>query len=252
MINNINIAVLIPCTTNKREQWKNIKDTYLYNFTLKTFLYTMDQQYNYTFYIGYDKNDRIFSVKQEQESINIINKVFKNVNFKFIELNVEKGYVTKMWNILFNKAYDDNNDYFYQCGDDINFKTKGWVKDSIEILKNNNNIGISGPINNNSRILTQAMFSRTHMKIFGFLFPETIKNWCCDDWYNWVYQPYNFFPLVKHFCSNDGGQPRYDINGDKNFYINASEKVKILRINVAKIAENDRQLLTKYKNDFFE
>ena len=40
-----------------------------------------------------------------------------------------------MWNILFKKAYNDNCDYFYQCGDDILFKTKGWnnldLKDKI-------------------------------------------------------------------------------------------------------------------------
>jgi FkbM family methyltransferase len=247
IMNNImNISLLIPCTSNKRDNWKDMKDTYLYNFTLKTFLLTMDKQFEYNIYIGYDKDDRIFSVKQEQETINRFSKVFNNVNFKFVELDVEKGYVTKMWNILFKQAYDDNNEYFYQCGDDINFKTKGWVNDSINMLKNNNDIGISGPINNNVRILTQAMFSRKHMEIFGFLFPESIKNWCCDDWYNWVYQPNHFFPLTNHFCSNDGGQPRYIINGDKNFSINASEKVQKLRLYVAKMAEKDKLLITKY------
>jgi hypothetical protein len=240
------IALLIPCTSNRRELWKDIKDTYLYNFTLKTFLLTMDKQYNYTFYIGYDKDDRIFSKKSEQEIIIRFNKVFNNVNFKFVELNVEKGYVTKMWNILYKQAYLDNNEYFYQCGDDINFKTKNWITDSIEILKKNNDIGISGPINNNARILTQAMFSRKHMEIFGFLFPENIKNWCCDDWYNWIYQPNNFFPITNHFCSNDGGQPRYNINGDANFNINASEKVQKLRLSVAKMVEKDKLLIAKY------
>ena len=29
-----------------------------------------------------------------------------------------------MWNVLFKQAYDDGCDYFYQCGDDIEFKTK--------------------------------------------------------------------------------------------------------------------------------
>ena len=80
-----------------------------------------------------------------------------------------------------------------------------------------NNIGLTGPTNNNQRILTQSFVSRTHMEIFGWYFPEEIKNWCCDDWYNFVYQPDNFYPLKDHFCSNDGGEPRYDINNDPNF-----------------------------------
>ena len=38
--------------------------------------------------------------------------------------NIEKGYVTLMWNKIFEEAYYNNCDYFYQCGDDISFKTK--------------------------------------------------------------------------------------------------------------------------------
>ena len=34
-----------------------------------------------------------------------------------------------MWNHLFHNAYEDNCDYFFQCGDDIMFTTKNWVKD---------------------------------------------------------------------------------------------------------------------------
>ena len=53
-----------------------------------------------------------------------------------------------MWNILYQEALREKNffiDYFYQCGDDIIFKTNGWVKDCINALKNNDNIGIVGP-----------------------------------------------------------------------------------------------------------
>ena len=64
--------------------------------------------------------------------------------------------LTAMWNVLFKQAYDDNNNYFFQCGDDINFHTKNWITDSIAILKSNNDIGISGPVNNNFRILASG------------------------------------------------------------------------------------------------
>ena len=43
-------------------------------------------------------------------------------------------------------AYDDNCDYFYQCGDDIEFMDKDWKKDCINILKSHNNEGVTGPI----------------------------------------------------------------------------------------------------------
>ena len=67
-----------------------------------------------------------------------------------------------MWNILFKKAYDDNYDYFYQCGDDIEFNNSKQIFDlSIENLKKKNNIGVSGPytINGKRTILTQSFVS---------------------------------------------------------------------------------------------
>lgn len=240
------IALLIPCTSNNRSEWNNINDTYLYNLTLKTFLLTMNKEHEYVFYIGYDESDRIFSNKKEQDVLHNINKAFNNINFIFVKLNVEKGYLTKMWNILFKQAHSDNCEYFYQCGDDIHFHTKGWVNDCITILKSHKNIGISGPINNNQRILTQAMFCRTHMDIFGFLFPESIKNWCCDDWYNWTYQPNYFFPMTNHFCSNNGGQPRYVINNDINFKNNFNQNTEYLRKQTYNLAIKHRQKIIKY------
>lgn len=244
------VALTIPCTSKGRDQWKSIKDSYLFNLSIKTFLLTQDKEHEYCFYIGYDHDDRIFSKKTEQDFIINFKKAFNNVDFKFISLQVEKGFVTKMWNILFKKAYDDGFEYFYQCGDDISFKTKGWINDSIKALKNNNGIGISGPINNNNRILTQAMFSRKHMDIFGYMFPEQIKNWCCDDWYNLVYKPKHFFPLGNHYCSNDGGQPRYTINQDNKFVNNFNNNLMRLRKGTNILANKHKKLMNDYINAY--
>jgi hypothetical protein len=243
----MHIALLIPCTSKGRDEWNSMKDTYLYNYTLKTFLLTQTKEYNYTFYIGYDEDDRIYSKSLEQRVIKLFKTVFTNVVFKFIPfIDIKKGHVTKMWNILFKQAYDDGYDYFFQCGDDINFKTKDWVKDCITVLQNNNNIGLSGPLNNNNRILTQAMVSRKHMEIFGYFFPEEIINWCCDDWYNYVYHPTYFYPLKDHFCSNEGGLPRYEVNNDSNFVDDYKNKVTELRKNAYELAQSDKIKIDKY------
>jgi len=248
------IALLIPTTCKGRDGWATIKDTYLFKLTLKSFLLTQDKEHEYIFYIGIDSDDRIFPKQYYQNEITKFKKVFKNVDYKFIAMeNVRKGHLTKMWNILFKKAYDEGCEYFFQCGDDMNFRTKGWINDSIDILKKNNGIGISGPINNNSRILTQCMVSIKHMEIFGWFFPEEIINWCCDDWYNWVYQPNHFYPLRQHFCSNDGGQPRYEINNDRKFrgsFIDQrndfQKNLEKLRQDTSKIAEKHKKILFNY------
>ena len=220
------IGVLIPTTSNKRD-WSNIYESYLYNVTLKSFLTTYNKEHNYIFYIGIDRNDPIFDNNEEQRKILHFITVMKNVDLEFIYMDdIAKGHLTIMWNKLFEKAYNDNCEYFFQCGDDIEFKTKNWVNDCILTLKNNNDMGLTGPINNNPYILTQSFVSRTHMKLFNYYFPPEIINWFCDDWINEIYKKiYAFFPLKNNLCINIGVQPRYDINNDNSFRKNFNNKM---------------------------
>ena len=94
----------------------------------------------------------------------------------------------------------------------------------IYFLKVNNNIGLTGPIDNgrfvnddpifkpggDRFVHTQAFVSIRHMEIFGTFFPEHIKNWFCDDWITRVYYPDHFY-TIDHYLKNIGGDPRYDV-----------------------------------------
>lgn len=222
-----------------------MRETYLFNLTLKTFLATMTPGHTYVFYIGYDADDPIFSKKIEQDYLNIFRPM---VSFRWIEMVDPPGHLTKMWNRLFRRAYDDGMDYFFQCGDDIFFKTRGWVEESIKVLQQHHGIGLTGPDNQN-RILTQSFVSRRHMAIFGSYFPESILNWGCDDWYNWVYEGY-LYPLQGHVCTNEGGRPRYVINDDETFEQDLTQQLQTLRENVMKIAVHDRQKIINYLNEY--
>lgn len=249
------VSLLILATSKNRDTWNTIKDTYLFNNTLKTFLKTMDKDNEYLFLIGIDKGDRIFDNSTSKREITRFSNVFKNVTFEFITMeNINKGHVTVMWNKLYEIAYNRDYEYFYQCGDDIVFTTNGWINDSINILKSNNNIGLTGPINNNNRIMTQAFVSRKHYEIFGWFFPEEIINWGCDDWYNILYLPNYLYPLNQHLAANVGGQPRYNINNDNNFMGNTqfdfARNTNNLRENVKVIANKHKLILQKYIKDF--
>uniref|UniRef100_A0A6C0KK56 Uncharacterized protein n=1 Tax=viral metagenome TaxID=1070528 RepID=A0A6C0KK56_9ZZZZ len=210
------IGCLIPSTSKGREEWKTYRDTYLFKNTLKTFLITYDQEHEYIFYVGIDRNDRIYDNPKDKKEFERIATVMKNISIRFIYMdNITKGHLTVMWNRLYQIAYDENCEYFFQCGDDIEFHTKSWVNSCIGVLQQNDNIGLTGPINNNAKILTQSFVSRKHMEIFGYYFPEEIINWFCDDWYNDVYKKVgHFFPLKNHFCANIGGAPRYNVNNE--------------------------------------
>lgn len=234
------IAILIPSTSRGRD-WSSVKDTYLFNHTIKTLGITYDKEHEYRFYIGIDRGDAVYDKPDVKHYLDKFVGVIKNCSIEFMYMDgITRGHLTVMWNRLFSKAYDDGYDYFFQCGDDISFETVGWVNSCIETLQIANNIGMTGPVNNNTRILTQSFVSRKHMEFFGFYFPEEIINWCCDDWINIVYHKVgHFYPLRQHYCSNVGGQPRYDINNDVGFRMRYERSLIHLRNYAAKIAERD-------------
>jgi hypothetical protein len=237
------ISILVPCTSKDRD-WNHMRETYLFQYTLRTFLATRCPGHEYIFYIGYDKDDPIFSNKDEQAYLNIFRTM---IQVRFVELNEPPGYLTKMWNKLFQVAYDEGCDYFFQCGDDILFRTQGWVNDSIRVLRQHDDIGLTGPDNQNGRILTQSFVSRKHMEIFGEYFPESIVNWGCDDWYNFVYEGEGcLYKLKGHICTNEGGQPRYVINHDEHFDDDRTKSLKVLRDHIMKIALKDRKKIRDY------
>lgn len=233
------IGLLIPSTSKGRE-WKTFNDIYLYCYTIKSFLTTYDMEHEYVFYIGIDSDDPLLNQPKIAKQFENFIGIMKNVSITFhLFRNIPKGHLTTMWNILHKKAYYDSCDYFFQCGDDIEFHTKGWVNACIKVLQNNHNIGVTSPIcRNNQLILTQSFVSRKHMDIFGFYFPEEIVNWGCDDWINIVYKPSYFFPLRNYFCNNVGGRERYTVDNDEHFYDN-------YRYNLQKLRKRVHDITTK-------
>ena len=178
-----------------------------------------DSMYSFSKSISLDRKEN------EKNKIISFVKLVKNVSIQFLSSKgIPKGWVTKMWNRAFKKAYDDGCDYFYQCGDDIEFLDKEWVIDCIKAMKKNKNTGITGPIDwgreqhkmltgNGKFILTQTFVSRKHMNNFGFYFPEEIKNWFCDDWITYIYISKKKYWPIKKRIFNKGGDPRYKPEG---------------------------------------
>jgi hypothetical protein len=219
------IGILIP-TSSRNRSWKTFKETYLYNLFLTSFIKTYDKEHTYIIYLVIDDNDAVLSKTTEKETLLNFANLHTNISFKLISSSgIPPGHVTLMWNRAFNSACADMCDYFFQSGDDIVFSEKNWVNASIFELQKNNDIGLTGPIDwnrwqhgPNSRpggarfIHTQSFVSRKHMEIFGFYFPEELKNWYCDDWMTLSYYP-DFYYFIPFFCKNMGGSPRYKIIG---------------------------------------
>jgi hypothetical protein len=210
------IGIIIPATSKDHEHETIFQS--LLSKSIISFCNSSDKEHEYIFYIGIDKEDILYdNLNNQNELKKLMNLYSKTNSIKFIYMTgINKGHLTIMWNRLANAAYNEGCDFFYQCGDDILYKTKGWVNDSIKVLSNNKYIGVTGPFNNNKTILTQTFVSRRHIDIFGYYFPEEITNWYCDDWINEVYKKCGLrFALGRHVAINVGGKPRYNPKSDR-------------------------------------
>lgn len=179
------IAILIPvCSRN--QGWTDINQSYIMNAAIPSLRATMSPEHEYTIYIGVDDDDEFFLSRKEQ------------LPGKVIVLSNCRNAPAHAWNKLFEVAIMDGHDYFFQMADDVVLETPGWTERFIQVLLQNNNCGVVGPVhyeNYNGRIargetpvLENAFVHSTHYNIFGYFYPWEIKNWYCDNWITEVYK----------------------------------------------------------------
>ena len=220
------IAILIPSTTFKRD-WICITETYLYN-SIISFVSRYNPEYEYKFYVGIDKDDRIYNDKNQRQKIYDLCRTWKNVSFQFypFDENIPKGHVSIMWNMLYKRAIEECNDYFWITGDDIIYCSDRWLDNCITALKSTKNLGAAGCFNGNTEILTQFLVSQTHYAIFNYAYNPKIKNWWVDNHLHELYSP-NFLHIVPGQCINAGGTPRYEVDySAQKFYKQLVEEDK--------------------------
>jgi len=231
-----NIALLIPiCSRNK--QYNTLFDTPIMNCIYPSFLKTKNEEYNYSFFIGFDDDDDFYKSHYDE-----LTQIFNNVHI----LSDTQHAPAFAWNKLASIAYNSTDikyDYFFQVGDDIILETPNWSKIFIEKLSLNKDIGVVGPcnlVNYNQRIsagkpyvIENSFVSRKHIDIFNYFFHPSIKNWYCDDWITQIYTPYFSEIQTNILCINSIYDVRYipKMCNNINILINESRKIIYLYIN---------------------
>lgn len=227
------IGIIIPTTSNKTN-YKTLNDACFFNIMLPSFLdkYNKRGKYIYNFYIAYDDDDTFF-LKYHDAMIQKFNDMTPdNFTLKLYTVSNMKNKVGHIWNFLADKAYGEN-EYIYQLGDDIQIIDAGWEKVFINVLKKQNNVGVTGPRDiNNHNILTQSFIHKTHIDIFGYYFHPEIINWYIDNWITGVYDS-KFISNIKIFNTSIENQ-KYDIVCDIDNY--------------KKCVEEGKKILEKWKN----
>ena len=194
------VDFIIPTTTQGTE-WKSAEDTHLYRIFFHS-LSNYRSDFIRAIYLGYDEDDKIWSLESERNKINLF-----PFDIRWRAVKVDRGNVVSIWNYL---ASVSDSEYLFVCGDDIKFPNdKHWL---AVFLKN---YGWAAGWSNNDRIATQFLIHRKHIDYFGWVYPPSLKNWYCDDFLFNVYPQCcrgwrKDYPLL-----NCGGAPRYTPENDK-------------------------------------
>jgi hypothetical protein len=213
------IAILIPvCSRN--QNYQTLKDTTLYKKTLPSLKSSKENNYNYTIFIGIDDDDTFYLSVIDELKMLIEDNDFQ---VKLLILTDCKNAPATAWNCLASEAYSNAKyDYFFQIGDDIELISKNWTTRFIEKLKQNNNLGVVGPINisnynqrfkkNMKHVIENTFVHRTHLDIFQYYFHPHIKNWFCDDWITGVYREFLSYMFKDIVSINNVRDVRYNVS----------------------------------------
>jgi hypothetical protein len=219
-----NLAFCVPTTTHKRE-WKTAEETYLYEILFSELEKWTPSGFDITVFVGYDDDDKVWSHVNERMKCNA---VFTKFNIEWIPFGKEvKGKPTWIWNELAYEAVRRDYEYIKVLGDDIRLpRDTAWLSCFVKKLKKNKNIGFVAGWSNNNQIPTQFLIHKTHLDIFGFVYPPEIDNWGCDNWMADIYPKKWALWLKSYPLLNVGGDPRYDIIFSEKFVASLVRRYK--------------------------
>ena len=190
-------------------------------------------------YVGYDAGDPFFDDAENLQQIESQFKTLWNIVVggsqtapsgptppplilqRFVGM---KGAPCWVWNMLSRQAFEDGASYFFQLNDDSRILTRCWATMLAATLATDErqpNFGVVGPRDmNNDKLLTHAMVHRTHMDIFGKLYPDVFRNWYSDDWLTNVYGRAHTRRDERVIVVNAQSQgTRYKINKEAKYYL---------------------------------
>lgn len=216
MTEDVKIAMLIP-VCSRYQSYTKLEDSPLFRVFLPNFYRTKELEgYKYKMFIGYDDDDAFYKSHQER-----IKSSVKGIETDVVMLRNCQHHPVRAWNQLFDRAYDQGFDYYFQIGDDVGLQTAGWTVRFVEYLRSQQNIGTIGPCEPmnywgrkraGKRIVNETNFvHKTHFDIFGYFFYPDIRNWYCDDWITFVYGEKYARMDTATLCTNEVKGERYYI-----------------------------------------
>jgi len=265
---HVKICMAVPMTS-KGTEMQAVADSPFFPNLFDSFMKSIDwrsNRFEFSFYLGFDKADLLydtgdawsemrsefqkratFHMKEQMLDDDAIRSIMKTkLSIKLMHFEHLEGSPTQVVSNLVLKAYSDGFDYFYQVNDDTSLVTPNWAPSLIKSLAGNplvSNFGVTGPLDgNNDLIFTHAFVHRTHIDVFGHMFPTSFKNWWSDDWITTVYGSAHTFKnpdvQIMHNVGSQktSGATRYDI--DQGAQIRLADELRKGHVQIDKWLRN--------------
>ena len=270
----LHICIGVPMTS-KGTKMDSLKDSPFWSNLFDSFMHSVDwrsNKYVFRFYLGFDKADEMYDTgdswaemreifhnrakyRLEEDLIekSLIDTILDDqLSLKLMHFSHLEGAPTQVVSQLMLSAYGEGFDYFYQVNDDTIIETANWAPALVGALAGNPiipNFGVTGPLDiNNDKIFTHSFVHRTHLEVFGHLFPPSFKNWWSDDWISTVYgQAHTFRNPDVRIKHNVGAQKlkgttRYEVDHGAQLRVDAELRAGFVQVDTW-LKKNDRPRL---------
>ena len=236
LLQRLSICMMLPVTSrgllHNRSHGVKLFDLPLVHTFIPSLLNTMEHQYDYRLYIGYDVDDPWYDNTTNWQDLHDFIRMNMKQESRFglhLEVKPKILYgidqrITAIWNSLATAAYNDHCDYFYQANDDMLIQTKGWTSSAIRTLE-------QCPVGKNFGVVafndltaceypTFHLTHRTHLDLHdGIYYPLPSHGAHQDPWIFSMYRPWRCAVVLRQYrVKNHVGlsvKARYDYGDER-------------------------------------
>ena len=192
------VIATVACVTTRSLHISGPEDLALFKDLLPSFAATVEEGFEYWFYIGYDLGDPWFD---NAEHLQLAREFFQKwVTAPLAKKKIVAKLVLATWNNTYHKpgpafnyvtavAYQDGATYIYRINDDQRFETP-WAHLFVDALQAMGPpYGVVGPAcaQGATHILVVDFTHRMHHEIFLTHYPHSLLSWFMDNWISQVY-----------------------------------------------------------------
>ncbi len=230
--------VCLILVTSGKEKTREMRSHDLFKVFLRSFIETLSvadmKTFTFQIFVGIKERDPFFD---DPNNIDELQRLFSKIESKLsvlfhIIFALDSESESNNFHILSglaNMGYWKGCEYFYQVDDTLMMIHKKWTHRLIQTLESNSllsNLGVVFPSHMKDPTLrAHPFFHRTHLDLFGTLFPPSLKGMMKNEWMNLMYWSLNSNFSASHVLV-DSLVPSFDSKDDSSSFFDLNTELK--------------------------